>query len=131
MEGTGETDSLPEETGFEPSAPRPDEAASLADALNARGVATARDGWWHTQTVKNVGERALSLEDWCRVAADTAIWPRKVRDNGRQYGREYRPADRRAPGTAPSPFLPSYCRHSAPILRSGSPRAASCRSSPR
>jgi len=25
-----------------------------------------------------------------RVAADTAIWRRKVRDNGRRYGREYR-----------------------------------------
>jgi len=29
-----------------------------------------------------------------RVAADIAIWHRKVRDNGRRYGREHRPADR-------------------------------------
>ena len=62
-----------------------------------------------------------------RVAVDTAIWHRKVRDNGRRYGREHRPADRWAPGPARLLFLPSYCRRSAPTLRSGSPRAASCR----
>src|SRR6267378_2124421 len=66
-----------------------------------------------------------------RVPVDTAIWHRKVRDNGRRYGREHRPADRWAPGPARLLFLPSYCRRSAPTLRSGSPRAASCRSLPR
>src|SRR5258707_7425116 len=66
-----------------------------------------------------------------RVAADTAIWHRKVRGNGRRYGREHRPADRWAPGPARLLFPPSYCRRSAPTLRSGPPRAASCRSLPR
>src|ERR1700738_5090700 len=33
-----------------------------------------------------------------RVAADTAIWHRKVRDNGRRYGRGYRPGGRWGPG---------------------------------
>jgi hypothetical protein len=36
----------------------------------------------------------LDLELLARVVADTAIWRRKVRYNGRRYGREYRPADR-------------------------------------
>src|SRR5262249_35834358 len=61
----------------------------------------------------------------------TAIWCRKVRYNGRRYGREYRSADRWAPEPAPSLFLPWYCWHSAPTQRRGSPRAASCRSLPR
>jgi hypothetical protein len=59
-----------------------------------------------------------------RVAADSAIWHRKVRDNGRRYGREHRSADRWAPGPARLLFLPSYCQRSAPTLRSGSPRAS-------
>src|SRR5215831_1254104 len=74
--------------------------------------------------------RRLRPPPWLRVPP-FAIWRRKVRDSGRRYDREYRPADRWAPGPAPSRFLPSYCWHSAPILRSGSPRAASCRSLPR
>src|SRR6266566_5251998 len=40
-------------------------------------------------------------------------------------------ADRWAPGPARLLFPPLYCRRSAPTLRSGSLRAASCRSLPR
>jgi len=35
--------------------------AGIAEALNARGIATARGGRWHPQTVKNVRVRALRL----------------------------------------------------------------------
>jgi hypothetical protein len=35
--------------------------AGIAEALNARGVATARGGRWHAQTVKNVRARAARL----------------------------------------------------------------------
>ena len=35
--------------------------AGIAEALNARGIATARGGRWHPQTVKNVRIRALRL----------------------------------------------------------------------
>jgi DNA invertase Pin-like site-specific DNA recombinase len=35
--------------------------AGIADALNARGIATARGGRWHPQTVKNVRARAARL----------------------------------------------------------------------
>jgi DNA invertase Pin-like site-specific DNA recombinase len=35
--------------------------AGIAGALNARGVATARGGCWHAQTVKNVRARAARL----------------------------------------------------------------------
>jgi len=30
----------------------------IADALNARGVVTARDGQWHAKSVSNILERA-------------------------------------------------------------------------
>ena len=32
--------------------------AGIAEALNARGIATARGGRWHAQTVKNVRARS-------------------------------------------------------------------------
>ena len=35
--------------------------AGIAEALNARGIATARGGRWHAQTVKNVGARVARL----------------------------------------------------------------------
>jgi DNA invertase Pin-like site-specific DNA recombinase len=35
--------------------------AGIAEALNARGVATARGGRWHPQTAKNVRIRAARL----------------------------------------------------------------------
>jgi hypothetical protein len=35
--------------------------AGIAEALNARGIATARGGRWHAQTVKNVRVRAARL----------------------------------------------------------------------
>jgi hypothetical protein len=35
--------------------------AGIAEALNARGIATARGGRWHAQTVKNVRARAPRL----------------------------------------------------------------------
>jgi DNA invertase Pin-like site-specific DNA recombinase len=35
--------------------------AGIAEALNARGVATARGGYWHAQTVKNIRARAARL----------------------------------------------------------------------
>jgi DNA invertase Pin-like site-specific DNA recombinase len=35
--------------------------AGIAAALNARGIATARGGRWHAQTVKNVRARAARL----------------------------------------------------------------------
>jgi DNA invertase Pin-like site-specific DNA recombinase len=35
--------------------------AGVAEALNARGIATARGGRWHAQTVKNVRARAARL----------------------------------------------------------------------
>jgi hypothetical protein len=35
--------------------------AGIAEALNARGIATARGGRWHAQTVANVRARAARL----------------------------------------------------------------------
>ena len=35
--------------------------AGIAEALNARGIATARGGRWHAQTVKNVRARSARL----------------------------------------------------------------------
>jgi hypothetical protein len=35
--------------------------AGIAEALNARGIATARGRRWHAQTVKNVRARAARL----------------------------------------------------------------------
>jgi hypothetical protein len=35
--------------------------AGIAEALNARGIATARGGRWHPQTVKNVRARAARI----------------------------------------------------------------------
>jgi hypothetical protein len=35
--------------------------AGIAVALNARGIATARGGRWHSQTAKNVQHRAARL----------------------------------------------------------------------
>jgi DNA invertase Pin-like site-specific DNA recombinase len=37
--------------------------AGIAEALNARGVATARGGRWHAQTVKNVEARVARLAE--------------------------------------------------------------------
>jgi DNA invertase Pin-like site-specific DNA recombinase len=42
--------------------------AGIAEALNARGVATARGGRWHAQTVKNLRARAA------RLAAEARAW---------------------------------------------------------
>ena len=37
-----------------------DTLRDIADALNARGIATARGGRWHATSVKNVLERPLA-----------------------------------------------------------------------
>ena len=42
-----------------------------------------------------------------RIAADTAIWHRKVRDNGRRYGREHRLGPGTRAVTVPSIVLPA------------------------
>jgi hypothetical protein len=43
--------------------------AAIAEAVNARGVATPRGGRWHAQTVKNVRERAAQGVIWVRASA--------------------------------------------------------------
>jgi hypothetical protein len=61
--------------------------AGIADALNARGIATARGGNWHPQTVKNVegsdgaarvGGEAVRLD--VRLACDLANVPPAAAD---------------------------------------------------
>ena len=148
MEVTGETDWLAEGDGFEPSVPQQIRSRFRdSSPVSHDGLTVSRPGTESSNpspsSAESANHRFLSSRQaiTCvgtyqrlqgrRVAADTAIWHRKVRDNGRRYGREHRPADRWAPGPARLLFLPSYCRRSAPTLRSGSPRAASCRSLPR
>jgi Recombinase len=39
----------------------------VADALNARGIATARGGKWHATSVKNLLERSISSPLHARI----------------------------------------------------------------